>query len=127
MFPYIPYIGWVLEQSHTAIPAKDGVVISSRTDLFSLGIVLFQAPTGRRTNPNQHPRLPAEYLREPDLSHLLRAETPRPLADLVMRIGEMTAYQQYNIRSPLDGEAAMWADLNAAVLPTDARDLKTAG
>ena len=37
MFPYIPYIGWVLEQSHTAIPAKDGVVISSRTDLFSLG------------------------------------------------------------------------------------------
>lgn len=43
------------------------------------------------------------------------------LVDLVVRIGEMIAYQAYNIRSPLDGEAAMWADLNPDKLPTDAR------
>ena len=45
------------------------------------------------------------------------------LCDLVVRIGEMIAYQAYNIKSPLDGEAAMWADLHADMLPTDARDL----
>jgi ubiquitin-protein ligase len=45
------------------------------------------------------------------------------LTDLVIRIGEMLAYQAYNIKSPLNGEAAMWADLNAEQLPTDARSL----
>ena len=48
------------------------------------------------------------------------------LADLVVRVAEMLAYQAYNIRSPLNGEAAMWADLNADKLPTDARDLRPA-
>ncbi len=46
------------------------------------------------------------------------------LVDLVVRIGEMIAYQAYNIKSPLDGEAAMWADLNPDRLPTDTRDLR---
>jgi ubiquitin-protein ligase len=46
------------------------------------------------------------------------------LVDLVIRIGEMIAYQAYNIKSPLDGEAAMWADLNRTALPTDKCDLR---
>ncbi len=46
------------------------------------------------------------------------------LVDLVIRIAEMIAYQAYNIKSPLDGEAAMWADLNRQELPTDNRDLR---
>jgi ubiquitin-protein ligase/DNA-directed RNA polymerase subunit RPC12/RpoP len=46
------------------------------------------------------------------------------LVDLCVRIGEMLAYQAYNIRSPLDAEAAMWADLNGDKLPTDPRDLR---
>src|SRR5581483_6767780 len=49
------------------------------------------------------------------------------LVDLVIRIGEMLAYQAYNIKSPLDGEAAMWADLNPDKLPTDARNLRPPG
>jgi ubiquitin-protein ligase len=48
------------------------------------------------------------------------------LVDLVVRIGEMIAYQAYNIQSPLDGEAAMWADLHQQQLPTDKRDLRPA-
>ncbi len=48
------------------------------------------------------------------------------LVDLVVRIGEMLAYQAYNIKSPLDAEAAMWADLNQHKLPTDPRDLRPA-
>jgi ubiquitin-protein ligase/DNA-directed RNA polymerase subunit RPC12/RpoP len=49
------------------------------------------------------------------------------LVDLVIRIGQMIAYQEYNIRSPLDAQAAMWADLNQKDLPVDPRDLRPAG
>lgn len=49
------------------------------------------------------------------------------LIDLIVRIGEMIAYQAYNIKSPLDGEAAMWADQNSRYLPVDARNLCPAG
>ena len=45
------------------------------------------------------------------------------LCDLVVRIGEMIAYQAHNIKSPLDGEAAMWTDLHGDMLPIDNRDL----
>jgi ubiquitin-protein ligase/DNA-directed RNA polymerase subunit RPC12/RpoP len=48
------------------------------------------------------------------------------LASLVVRIGEMIAYQAYNIQSPLDAEAAMWADLNGDKLPIDKRNLHPA-
>jgi ubiquitin-protein ligase len=46
------------------------------------------------------------------------------LVDLVIRIGEMIAYQAYNVKSPLDGEAAMWANLNQQHFPVDPRDLR---
>src|SRR5688572_12287535 len=46
------------------------------------------------------------------------------LVDLTIRIGEMIAYQAYNIQSPLDAEAAMWADLNQKDLPVDSRSLR---
>jgi ubiquitin-protein ligase len=41
------------------------------------------------------------------------------LDDLVIRIGRMIAYQEYNIRSPLNGLAAKWAAQNAHLLPID--------
>ena len=43
------------------------------------------------------------------------------LDDLIVRIGRMIAYQEYNTRSPLNGLAAKWADEHAAQLPIDAR------
>ncbi len=46
------------------------------------------------------------------------------LVDLVVRIGEMITFQAYNIKSPLDGEAAMWADLHMKELPIDDRNLR---
>ena len=46
------------------------------------------------------------------------------LVDLVIRIGELITYQAYNIKSPLDGEAAMWADLHMKQLPIDDRNLR---
>jgi ubiquitin-protein ligase len=49
------------------------------------------------------------------------------LSDLVFRIAEMLTYQAYNIRSPLNAKAAMWADLNQDKLPIDGRDVRGLG
>ena len=42
-----------------------------------------------------------------------------PLWSIVARIGEMIAYQSYNTKSPLNGEAARWVDENRDRLPLD--------
>jgi hypothetical protein len=41
------------------------------------------------------------------------------LDDLVVRIGRMIAYQEYNTRSPLNGLAAKWAAEHPSLLPID--------
>lgn len=43
------------------------------------------------------------------------------LDDLVIRIGRMIAYQEYNTRSPLNGLAARWAAEHLNLLPIDNR------
>lgn len=45
------------------------------------------------------------------------------LDDLVIRIGRMIAYQEYNTKSPLNGLAAKWAAQNTNLLPIDARSI----
>ena len=42
-----------------------------------------------------------------------------PLWSMVARIGEMIAYQSYNTKSPLNGEAARWVEKNLERLPLD--------
>jgi ubiquitin-protein ligase len=43
------------------------------------------------------------------------------LDDLIVRIGRMISYQEYNTKSPLNGLAAKWAAQNAHLLPVDPR------
>jgi ubiquitin-protein ligase len=43
-----------------------------------------------------------------------------PLVSIVARIGELIAYQSYNTRSPLNGEAARWVADHLEELPLDA-------
>jgi ubiquitin-protein ligase len=45
------------------------------------------------------------------------------LADMVVRIAEMICYQSYNTKSPLNAEAAAWAEQNEAQLPLFRGDL----
>ena len=45
------------------------------------------------------------------------------LDDLIIRIGRMIAYQEYNTKSPLNGLAAKWAEQHAKFFPIDARDI----
>lgn len=77
-----------------------------------------QSPKCRMLTPIFHPNIEPTAICVGD--HWTASER---LTDLVIRIGEMLAYQAYNIKSPLDGEAAMWVDLNRSGLPTDTRDI----
>jgi ubiquitin-protein ligase len=43
------------------------------------------------------------------------------LDDLIIRIGRMIAYQEYNTKSPLNGLAAKWAAQHTHLLPVDPR------
>lgn len=75
-------------------------------------------PICRMLTPVFHPNIEPAVICIGD--HWTAAEK---LPDLVVRIGEMIAYQAHNIKSPLDGEAAMWTDLHIDMLPIDSRDL----
>ena len=80
-----------------------------------------QSPLCRMLTPVFHPNIDPATICVGD--HWAAGER---LVDLAVRIGEMLAYQAYNIKSPLDAEAAMWADLNQDKLPVDPRDLRPA-
>ncbi|WP_428267186.1 ubiquitin-conjugating enzyme E2 [Haliangium sp.] len=41
---------------------------------------------------------------------------------LIQRVGEMLAYQSYNVKSPLNGRAAQWVDEHPEQVPTDRRE-----
>jgi ubiquitin-protein ligase len=45
------------------------------------------------------------------------------LDDLIIRIGRMISYQEYNTKSPLNGLAAKWAEQHANLFPVDSRDI----
>jgi ubiquitin-protein ligase len=45
------------------------------------------------------------------------------LDDLIVRIGRMIAYQEYNTQSPLNGLAARWAAEHPELLPIDRREI----
>lgn len=75
-----------------------------------------RAPQCRMITPVFHPNF--------DLSSVCIGDfwaASEGLDDLVIRIGRMIAYQEYNTRSPLNGLAARWADEHAHLLPIDAR------
>ncbi len=78
-----------------------------------------QSPKCKMLTPSFHPNIDPATICVGD--HWTAGER---LVDLVIRIGEMITYQAYNIKSPLDGQAAMWADLHPDQLPIDNRDLR---
>src|SRR5689334_2204537 len=45
------------------------------------------------------------------------------LDELLIRVGRMIAYQEYNTKSPLNGLAAKWAAQNQQLLPVDPREI----
>lgn len=105
-------------------PGEDGPVVRQQhTVEIRLGAEYPRlAPQCRMLTPAFHPNIDATTICVGD--HWVAGER---LVDLVIRIGQMIAYQAYNIKSPLNGQAAMWADLNGGQLPMDPRDLHPPG
>jgi len=79
------------------------------------------SPSCKMLSPVYHPNIDPSHICVGD--HWAAGER---LVDLIVRIGEMLAYQAYNIKSPLDAHAAMWADLHPNELPTDGRTIRPA-
>ena len=80
--------------------------------------------------------LPRDYPRTPPLCRMLTSvfhpniaphaicigdhwNAGEPLWSMVSRIGEMLAYQSFNVKSPLNGEAARWVEKNMDKVPLD--------
>lgn len=77
-----------------------------------------QAPQCRMLTPVFHPNIAPHAVCIGD--HWAAGES---LLSLIVRIGEMLAFQSYNTKSPLNGAAARWVDENGELLPSDPRDL----
>ena len=73
-----------------------------------------QAPMCRMLTPVYHPNIAPHAICIGD--HWSAGES---LVGILVRIGELIAYQSYNTKSPLNGEAARWADDHADDLPID--------
>ncbi|MEZ6058576.1 MAG: ubiquitin-conjugating enzyme E2 [Planctomycetaceae bacterium] len=71
-------------------------------------------PQCRMLSPVFHPNIAPHAICVGD--HWSAGES---LQAIVMRIGEMLAYQSYNVKSPLNGEAARWVAEHAEELPLD--------
>jgi predicted Zn finger-like uncharacterized protein len=72
-------------------------------------------PQCRMLSPVFHPNIAPHAICVGD--HWGAAES---LQSIVARIGEMLAYQSYNVKSPLNGDAARWVEGNKDKLPLDA-------
>src|SRR6476469_3330512 len=71
-------------------------------------------PQCRMLSPVFHPNIAPHAICVGD--HWGAGET---LESIVIRIGEMLAYQNYNVKSPLIGEAARWVEQNKHRIPLD--------
>ena len=107
---------------------------------------LVAGPDGRPLPKAEHRAeifLPLDYPRRPPFCRMLTPvyhpnidpqkicigdhwSAGQPLAHLVARIAEMLCYQSFNTKSPLNAEAAAWAEEHAAQLPLQADDFQGA-
>jgi ubiquitin-protein ligase len=97
----------------------DGTILERNDHLLEVNLSLGyprRAPQCRMLTPVFHPNFDDSSVCIGDFWAASEA-----LHDLVIRIGRMIAYQEYNTKSPLNGLAAKWAAQNAHLLPVDAR------
>jgi ubiquitin-protein ligase len=107
------------------IVIQDGKVIPKGTHLAEIYLPLGyprQAPQCRMLSPIYHPNIAPHAICIGD--HWSAGES---LAALIARIGEIITFQSYNVKSPLNGEAARWAEQNVARLPLQKIDLSVPG
>jgi ubiquitin-protein ligase len=99
--------------------AGDGTILERGEHLLEVNLSLGyprRAPQCRMLTPVFHPNFDDSSVCIGDFW-----AASESLDDLIVRIGRMIAYQEYNTKSPLNGLAAKWAAQNTHLLPVDAR------
>lgn len=97
--------------------APDGAILERDEHLLEVNLSLGyprRAPQCRMLTPVFHPNFDDASVCVGDFW-----AASEGLDDLVVRIGRMISYQEYNTKSPLNGLAAKWAAQNAHLLPVD--------
>src|SRR5689334_4244530 len=97
--------------------APDGEILERDEHLLEVNLSLGyprRAPQCRMLTPVFHPNFDDASVCVGDFW-----AASEGLDDLVVRIGRMISYQEYNTKSPLNGLAAKWAAQNAHLLPVD--------
>jgi ubiquitin-protein ligase len=105
---------------NSLVMRPDGTVQMKNTHLVEIFLTRSyprQAPQCRMLTPVFHPNIAPHAICIGD--HWAAGES---LSHLMVRIGEMLSFQSYNLKSPLNGEAAKWVDQNRARLPIDKYD-----
>jgi ubiquitin-protein ligase len=101
--------------------AGDGSILERNEHLLEVNLSLGyprRAPQCRMLTPVFHPNFDDSSVCIGDFW-----AASESLDDLIVRIGRMIAYQEYNTKSPLNGLAAKWAAQNTHLLPVDARPM----
>jgi ubiquitin-protein ligase len=101
--------------------SPDGQILERDSHMLEVNLTLGyprRAPQCRMLTPVFHPNFDESSVCIGDFW-----AASESLDDLIVRIGRMIAYQEYNTKSPLNGLAAKWAAEHATLLPVDARPL----
>jgi ubiquitin-protein ligase len=101
--------------------APDGAILERNDHLLEVNLSLGyprRAPQCRMLTPVFHPNFDDSSVCIGDFW-----AASESLDDLIIRIGRMIAYQEYNTKSPLNGLAAKWAAQNPTLLPVDPRPI----
>lgn len=101
--------------------APDGAILERNDHLLEVNLSLGyprRAPQCRMLTPVFHPNFDDSSVCIGDFWAASEA-----LDDLIVRIGRMISYQEYNTKSPLNGLAAKWAAQNTHLLPIDSRPI----
>lgn len=113
-----------IEYSIRSLVLNGGNVVESNAHLVEVFLTLGyprQPPQCRMLTPVFHPNIAPHAICIGD--HWSAGES---LSALIVRIGEMLAFQSYNTKSPLNGAAARWVEENLGRLPIDARTVSAA-
>jgi len=101
--------------------APDGAILERNDHLLEVNLSLGyprRAPQCRMLTPVFHPNFDDSSVCIGDFW-----AASESLDDLIVRIGRMISYQEYNTKSPLNGLAAKWAAQNSHLLPVDPRPI----
>lgn len=101
--------------------APDGAILERNDHLMEVNLSMGyprRAPQCRMLTPVFHPNFDDSSVCIGDFW-----AASEGLDDLIIRIGRMIAYQEYNTKSPLNGLAAKWAAQHSHLLPVDSRPI----